>query len=98
MVLYTMIMVIGNDIQGWKDIVLAWLKREDRSQSWLSRRAGLNPNYLSALLNDIRRPGIKALTKLEDAMDMRKGTLVEANAQVRMAIEAEEGRVNGHAD
>ena len=62
-------------MDGWKQTVLEWLEREERSQSWLSRKAGLNPNYLSAILNDIRHAGPRALGKLEKAMGMEPGAL-----------------------
>ena len=79
----------------WKQVVLEWLEREERSQSWLSRKAGLNPNYLSAILNDIRHAGPRALGKLEKAMDLPVGTLVALQSQTQLPME--EVSSNGHA-
>ena len=82
-------MVIEKGIGRWKQTVLEWLEKEDRSQSWLSRKAGLNPNYLSALLNDIRRPGVKALNKLEAAMQLEARTLVSLRNAEALMTQAE---------
>jgi transcriptional regulator with XRE-family HTH domain len=52
-----------------------WLEANERSQSYLARKAALNENYLSMLLNGQRHPGPKALRKLENAMGLEAGAL-----------------------
>lgn len=55
--------------------IMAWLEREERSQNFLARKAGLDSTYLSTILNGHRKPGSKVLAKLERAMGLSAGSL-----------------------
>jgi len=74
----------------WRLKVLGWLEVNQRSQTWLAQRAQLNPSYFNRALKGKHEPSDTTLAKLERAMDMRKGTLAEANAQVALTIEVED--------
>ena len=81
-------------MDGWKQTVLEWLEREERSQSYLARKAGFNENYLSAILNDLRQPGSRVLRKLDRAMGLAPGTLMALRSQTRLPME--EAASDGH--
>ena len=72
----------------WQETILDWLDREERSQAWLARKAGMNQNYLSAILNNLRSPGSKVLHKLDRAMGLPLGTLQGLRAQTQLPLVA----------
>ena len=78
----------------WKQRIIDYLDREDRSQAWLARKAGMDGHYLSAILNDLRRPGKKVLRKLDHAMGLPQGTLDALRCQTQLPLqEATDGHV-----
>ena len=56
--------------------VQGWLTEEERNQAYLARKAGIGESYLSMILSGQRKPGARALGKLEKAMGLEPGTLV----------------------
>ena len=76
----------------WQTTVREWLEREQRSQAWLARKAGMDTSYVSACLNDLRRPGAKALRKLELAMGLAPGTLERVQAQSVGSVNGEDSK------
>jgi len=71
----------------WKQRILDYLEREDRTQAWLARKAGMDGHYLSAILNDLRSPGPKVLGKLDRAMGLRAGTLEALRSQTQLPLQ-----------
>ena len=78
----------------WKQRIIDYLDREDRSQAWLARRAGMDTHYLSAILNDLKQPGPKVLRKLDRAMGLMPGTLMAIRSQPELSTSRE--ATNGH--
>lgn len=64
----------------WQDIVRDWLNSEavDRSQAWLARKSRISESYLSLCMRGHAQPTDGILFKLEAAMDIPRGTLVNA--------------------
>ena len=64
----------------WQQIVKGWLKSEevDRSQAWLARKAGCSESYLSLCLGGRLEPTDGFLYGLEAAMELPRGTLIDA--------------------
>ena len=64
----------------WQQIVKGWLKCEevDRSQAWLARKAGCSESYLSLCLGGRLEPTDGFLYGLEAAMELPRGTLIDA--------------------
>ena len=60
---------------SWRDTVLEWLERNERSQAWLARHAELDPSWISLILSGQREAGPQTLRKLEDAMGLYSMTL-----------------------
>ena len=71
----------------WQETIRDWLEREDRSQAWLTRKAGIDKNYLSAILNGLRSPGPRVLRRLDRAMGLPPGTLDGLRSQGELALE-----------
>ena len=70
----------------WQETIRDWLEREERSQAWLARKARMDTNYLSAILNDLRHPGSKVLGRLDRAMGLPLGTLQGLRAQTQLPL------------
>ena len=75
---------------NWQEIIREWLDREERSQSWLARKAGMDVSYLSAILNDLRQPGAKVLGKLDRVLGLPSGTLAGLRTQKAFPTMVEE--------
>ena len=79
----------------WQQVVKDWLKRKDidRSQAWLSRKAGCSESYLSLCLSARVEPTDGFLFGLEAAMDIPRGTLIAAKTKTPLAAKGagEEG-------
>jgi len=80
---------------NWQQVVRDWLEKEERSQAYLARKARVDMNYLSAILNDLRHPGHSVLGRLDTAMGLEPGTLLTLQAEEQRQG-AEVG--DGHAD
>jgi hypothetical protein len=59
----------------WTDVVFSWLALNERSQSWLARKAGLHPMHLNRCLRGRKVAGEQTLRRLEQAMGLPPGTL-----------------------
>ena len=59
----------------WKKIVEEWLEEEERTQTYLARRAHVSAEHLNRCLMGHSEPGIITLTRLEDAIGLDRGTL-----------------------
>ena len=68
----------GLDRPQWSLFVLSWLNEQDRSQAWLARKAKVHQMHLSNCLLGKSQVGISVLSRLEDAMGMKPGTLLMA--------------------
>lgn len=64
-----------------KEMVRQWITFHERTQAYLARKAGLDESYVSMILNGQRKPGRRAIAKLEIAMGLPPGTLADAQAQ-----------------
>ena len=62
----------------WSTFVREWLRTHERSQAWLARQAKVHPMHLSNCLLGKSQVGISVLSRLEDAMGMKPGTLLMA--------------------
>lgn len=60
----------------WQETVNEWLKRNERSQAWLARQAGITRRHLFGCMSGERRISVKTLIKLEQAMSAMPGILV----------------------
>ena len=60
----------------WKEIVLEWLDRNERSQAYLARKAKVNIFHLNGCLRGKRECGERTLRKLEMAMGLEPDTLM----------------------
>ena len=85
---------MARGIDVWRQIVKDWLKSEaiDRSQAWLARKAHCSESYLSLCLGGRVDPTDGFLYGLEAAMDIPRGTLVDAKAE-KKATEGDWERV-----
>ena len=59
----------------WKKIVEERLEEEERTQTYLARRAHVSVSHLNRCLAGHSEPGIITLTRLEDAIGLDRGTL-----------------------
>lgn len=83
-------------MQQIRDEIQRWLDREERTQAYLARKAGINESYLSMILSGQRVPGIRALRKLEAAMALETGKLQSMrNAERCLSQGASERNPNG---
>ena len=73
--------------------VQEWLSQQERNQAYLARKAGIDESYLSMILSGQRKPGPRALAKLEKAMGLRVGTLERLRSQTQLPMEEVN---NGH--
>lgn len=71
----------------WQQKIIDYLDREDRSQAWLARKAGMDVAYLSVILNGVRSPGPKVLRKLDKAMGLARGTLAALRSETQPPLE-----------
>ena len=71
------------------EVVRQWISDHERTQSYLARRAGLNESYVSMILSGQRKPGRRAIGKLELAMGLPPGTLEAAQAQANGSVNGE---------
>jgi len=77
----------------WQGTIRDWLDQQERSQSWLARKAVMDTSYLSAILNGLRHPGPKVLGRLDKAMGLPVGTLEVQRAQAAMEVAANDNPV-----
>lgn len=66
-----------------QEIIADWLDREQRSQSYLARRAGISEWTVSRLMKQHHEPTHVTLRKLERAMGLKTGILQGIAAQQR---------------
>ena len=71
----------------WQETIIEYLEREERSQAWLARKAGMDTHYLSAILNGLRSPGPKVLRKLDRAIGLAPGTLMALRSQTQLPLQ-----------
>lgn len=69
------------------EVIERHLLQEDRSQAQLARRAGISAKSISRLMNGAPA-GKKVCRRLEMAMGLPPGTLIELQAQSATAQEA----------
>lgn len=75
-----------------RQLVEEWLFREDLKQAQLARRARMAQETLSRILLGKQKPGTKVLRRLEMAMKLEVGTLVELVLQGELPLkEANDG-------
>jgi transcriptional regulator with XRE-family HTH domain len=75
----------------WQQKIIDYLEAQERSQAWLARKARMDANYLSAILNGLRLPGRKVLGRLEKAMGLPAGTLTALRDQLELMSQGKEG-------
>ena len=75
----------------WRELVRDWLHAHERSQAWLARKAQVHPMHLSNCLLGKSQVGILVLSRLEDAMDMKPGTLLIAARHTTMEPRDDKG-------
>ena len=78
---YTVTVKADSDVERqskWSTSVREWLRSHERSQAWLARQAKVHPMHLSNCLLGKSQVGISVLSRLEDAMGMKPGTLLMA--------------------
>lgn len=68
-----------------QDIIGDWLDREQRTQSYLARRAGISEWTISRLMLKRHTPTSPTLRKLEKAMELPAGTLQDIVSQQKPA-------------
>lgn len=59
----------------WIEQVQEWLTKNDRTQAWLSRKAGVSAFHLNRCLQGKENASARFLAKLEIAMGLAAGTL-----------------------
>ena len=69
----------------WRDIVREWLKDTTngiRNQRWLADKVGCSESWFSLCLNGHVEPSEGLLYRLERAMDLERGALVDVGQEV----------------
>ena len=69
-------MVCNNMIVLWNQVVLDWLRENERSQAWLARKAGVSAVHLCRCLNVSNNPSDRLLYRLEKVMGVEADSLV----------------------
>ena len=60
-----------------KQMIREWCTEHERSLAYLARKAGMSDSQLNHILAGRRNAGIKVLTRLEMAMGVVPGTLIQ---------------------
>ena len=67
---------------SWQDLTRRWLRQNDRTQAWLCRQARLSETQFSKQMRGHRQIDDFDLGRLEAAMAIPRGTLVDTRPGV----------------
>ena len=59
----------------WQATVLEWLEVNERSQSWLARKASMDVSWINQILSGRKTAGWKAIQRIEVALGLARGSL-----------------------
>ena len=70
---------------SWQYLTRRWLRQSDRTQAWLCRQARLSETQFSKQMRGHRQIDDFDLGRLEAAMAIPRGTLVDARSRTEEA-------------